>query len=73
MTDKWIVSKVIVPVLLGLLAIAVAWGAYGEVLSSTQKQVEENTEDIRTLEQAIPRIDTNIEWIKETLTQMNGR
>ena len=64
------ILKIAVPILLGLLAVAVAWGAYGARLSTTEDKVAENSNHIRDLERAIPRIDANIEWIRLTLEEM---
>jgi len=60
------------PVILAVVSIAVAWGAMGTKVAANCDAISELNSDVSGLDRLIPSIQTDLEWIKQTLLEIKA-
>ena len=60
------------PVILAVVSIAVAWGALGTKVAANCDQINELNADVSEMDRLIPSIQTDLEWIKQTLLEIKA-
>jgi len=60
------------PVILAVVSIAVAWGALGTKVAANCDQINKLDSDVTELREVIPSIQTDLEWIKQTLLEIKA-
>jgi len=60
------------PVILAVVSIAVAWGALGTKVAANCDRINELNDDVSEMDKLIPSIQTDLEWIKQTLLEIKA-
>ncbi|MCK5018784.1 MAG: hypothetical protein KAS32_17105 [Candidatus Peribacteraceae bacterium] len=68
---RWL--PVLISVLVAITTVAVAWGSLGARVSGNESDIESNKERISEVEQAVPQIQTDLEWIREALVRIENQ
>ena len=73
MSDKivrWL--PVIISVLVIIASVAAVWGSLDVRVARNETDIECCINQISDIEQAVPQIQADLEWIKRTLTRMEN-